>query len=79
MELFHIGFLKFTVVDLIDVALVAFLFYRALILMKGVAPPGIQTRDIWKSVPPFVAIQLLVMVITLIFPQLALWLPEKMF
>jgi len=35
MELFHISFLKFTVVDLIDVALVAFLFYRLLILMKG--------------------------------------------
>jgi diadenylate cyclase len=35
MELFHIGFLKFTVVDLIDVAVVAFLFYRVLILMKG--------------------------------------------
>jgi len=35
MELFHISFLKFTVVDLIDVALVAFLFSRLLILMKG--------------------------------------------
>jgi diadenylate cyclase len=35
MELFHVSFLKFTVVDLIDVALVAYLFYRVLILMKG--------------------------------------------
>jgi len=35
MELFHISFIKFTLVDLIDVALVAFLFYRVLILMKG--------------------------------------------
>jgi diadenylate cyclase len=35
MELFHIGFMRFTVVDIIDVALVAFLFYRVLILMKG--------------------------------------------
>jgi diadenylate cyclase len=35
MELFHISFMKFTLVDLIDVALVAFLFYRVLILMKG--------------------------------------------
>jgi diadenylate cyclase len=35
MELFHVGFLKFTLVDLIDVAVVAFLFYRLLILMKG--------------------------------------------
>ncbi len=35
MELFHISFLKFTLADLIDVALVAYLFYRVLILMKG--------------------------------------------
>ncbi len=35
MELFHISFIKFTLADLIDVALVAFLFYRVLILMKG--------------------------------------------
>ena len=54
-------------------------FGWALILMKGVAPKEIHTRNIWKSVPPFVAIQLLVLIITMIFPQLALWLPEKMF
>ncbi|MGB7060767.1 MAG: diadenylate cyclase CdaA [Candidatus Zixiibacteriota bacterium] len=35
MELFHISFIKFTLADLIDVALVAYLFYRVLILMKG--------------------------------------------
>jgi diadenylate cyclase len=35
MELFSISFLKFTIIDLIDVALVAFLFYRVLVLMKG--------------------------------------------
>jgi diadenylate cyclase len=35
MTLFHVGFLKFGIVDLIDVAIVAFLFYRFLILVKG--------------------------------------------
>ncbi|MDM8553200.1 TRAP transporter large permease subunit [Desulfococcaceae bacterium HSG7] len=54
-------------------------FGWALILMKGVAPPEITTKDIWRSVPPFVAIQLLVLFLTMLFPQLALWLPEKMF
>lgn len=53
-------------------------FGWALILMRGVAPPEIHTRDIWKSVPPFVAIQLIVLVLTMLFPQLALWLPRKM-
>ncbi len=53
-------------------------FGWALILMKGVAPPEVHTKDIWRSIPPFVAIQLIVLIITMIFPQLALWLPEKM-
>jgi len=35
MTLFQIGFLKFGIIDLIDVAIVAFLFYRFLILVKG--------------------------------------------
>ena len=53
-------------------------FGWALILMKGVAPPEVHTKDIWRSIPPFVAIQLLVLILTMLFPQLALWLPEKM-
>lgn len=53
-------------------------FGWALILMRGVAPDEIETKDIWKSVPPFVGIQLLVLILTMIFPQLALWLPNKM-
>ena len=54
-------------------------FGWSLILMKGVAPQEVTTRDIWQSVPPFVGIQLLVLILAMIFPQLALWLPGKMF
>lgn len=54
-------------------------FGWALILMKGIAPPEVTTRDLWLSVPPFVGIQLLILVLTMIFPQLVLWLPGKMF
>jgi len=53
-------------------------FGWALILMKGVAPPEVHTKDIWRSIPPFVAIQLIVLILTMLIPQLALWLPEKM-
>ncbi|MCK4428555.1 MAG: diadenylate cyclase, partial [candidate division Zixibacteria bacterium] len=35
MALFHISFLKFGLLDLIDVVIVTFLFYRLLLLMKG--------------------------------------------
>ncbi len=54
-------------------------FGWALILMKAVAPKNIHTKEIWRAVPPFVLIQLLVLIIVMLFPQLALWLPEKMF
>jgi tripartite ATP-independent transporter DctM subunit len=53
-------------------------FGWCLILMKGIAPPEISTADIWRSVPPFIAMQLLVLIIVMIFPQLAIWLPGKM-
>ena len=35
MELFHVGFVRFDFVDLIDVLVVAYLFYRLLLLMRG--------------------------------------------
>lgn len=54
-------------------------FGWSLFLMKGVAPPEITTADIWRSVPPFIAIQLLVLVLAILIPQIVLWLPGKMF
>lgn len=53
-------------------------FGWALIMMKGVAPPDISTRNIWQSIPPFVFMQLIILILVMIFPQLALWLPGKM-
>lgn len=54
-------------------------FGWALILMKGIAPKEVNTRDIWQAVPPFVGIQLVVLVLTVFFPKIALWLPGKVF
>ncbi len=53
-------------------------FGWCLILMKGIAPPEITTGDIWRSVPPFVGMQLLVLIMVMVFPVLAIWLPAKM-
>lgn len=50
-------------------------FGYGLIMMKSVAPPEIRTRDIWWGVPPFLCIQIFVIVLVMIFPALALWLP----
>ena len=35
MELFRIGFLSVTLVDLLDIALVSFIFYRLYLAMQG--------------------------------------------
>jgi len=53
-------------------------FGWALILMKGVAPSEVSTGDIWRSAPPFVIMQLMVLVLVMIFPNVTLWLPNMM-
>lgn len=52
-------------------------FGMALFMMKGVAPKEVTLVDIWKSIGPFIAIMATVLIALLIFPQLALWLPQK--
>lgn len=54
-------------------------FGWSLLLMKGIAPPSVSIRDIWRSVPPFVVMQLMTLVLVMIFPSVALWLPNRMF
>jgi tripartite ATP-independent transporter DctM subunit len=48
-----------------------------LFLMRAMAPKEITLVDIYKSIIPFVFVMLLGLVLLMIFPQLALWLPEK--
>ncbi|MDX5362419.1 MAG: TRAP transporter large permease subunit [Alphaproteobacteria bacterium] len=44
--------------------------------LKGIAPPGMTTREMYAGVVPFIACMLLVMVLVMLFPGLATWLPE---
>ncbi len=50
-------------------------FGFALFYLKGVAPPEVKTKHIYKGVIPFVLLQLIVLVCLIKFPQLSLWLP----
>ncbi|MGR4069559.1 TRAP transporter large permease subunit [Halomonas sp. LR3S48] len=50
-------------------------FGWSLLFMKGVAPPGITTADIYKGAIPFVLIQLLALALIIVFPDVVLWLP----
>lgn len=50
-----------------------------LMVMRGIAPPKIRTSEIYRAVPPFLCIQLAVLVLCMIFPELATWLPNQVF
>jgi len=50
-----------------------------LFLMRAMAPPEIGIRDIYWSILPFVAIMVLALVVIMVFPQIALWLPEAVY
>ena len=47
-----------------------------LFLMRAMAPPEITLVDIYRSIVPFFFLMVLSIVIIMIFPQIALWLPE---
>ena len=49
-----------------------------LYFMKGVVPQGVTMMDIYRSVVPFVMIQAVGLIIVMIFPKLATWLPSLM-
>ena len=51
-------------------------FGWALFFLRGVAPPGVRTRDIYLGVIPFVGLQLVGLALVYFFPQIALWLPK---
>lgn len=48
----------------------------ALFYLKGIAPKGITMMDIYRSVAPFILVQLVVLIICMIFPEIVLWLPN---
>ncbi|TVQ66412.1 MAG: TRAP transporter large permease subunit [Oceanospirillales bacterium] len=50
----------------------------SLFYLKGVAPPGVTIIDIYKGVLPFVALQLLAVLLVFLFPKIVLWLPDRM-
>lgn len=53
-------------------------FGPAAFYLKGAAPPGITMGDIFRSVWPFIGIQILALLILVAFPEIALWLPRTM-
>jgi len=53
-------------------------FGFALFYLRGVAPKGFLTADLYRGVVPFIIIQLLLIVLLALFPALATWLPDRL-
>ena len=51
-------------------------FGYALFYLRGVAPPEIPMSDIFKSALPFLALQIVGLVLCMLFPQIITWLPN---
>ena len=54
-------------------------FGFALFYFRSVAPPDVTTGDIYRSIVPFVLIQLVAIGLLALFPPLATWLPDVLF
>ncbi len=54
-------------------------FGFALFYLRGVTPPSVATIDIYKGVLPYILIQLSVLVMLAVWPELVTWLPSVIY
>ncbi|PCJ69941.1 MAG: C4-dicarboxylate ABC transporter [Rhodobiaceae bacterium] len=50
-----------------------------LFLMRAMAPPEIELRDIYRSIIPFVGIMVIALTLVMVLPDIALWLPNYVY
>ena len=50
-------------------------FGFALFYLRGAAPEGVETIDIWKGAVPFIGLQVIMIALVAAIPALATWLP----
>ena len=50
-----------------------------LFLMRAMAPDDVSLGDIYRSIVPFVLVMLGALALVMTFPQIALWLPERIY
>lgn len=51
-------------------------FGFALFYLRGAAPEGVETLDIWRGAIPFIGLQLIMIALVAAIPSLATWLPS---
>ena len=50
-----------------------------LFYLQGVLPPDVDSRDVYRGVTPFVILQVIGIILVVMFPALATWLPDLLF
>jgi tripartite ATP-independent transporter DctM subunit len=50
-----------------------------LFLMRAMAPPEVTLSDIYRSIGPFVLVMTLALILVMIFPDIAMWLPNQFY
>jgi tripartite ATP-independent transporter DctM subunit len=53
-------------------------FGYSMFYLKAVAPPDVTMGDLYRSVVPYMALQVVGMALCMMFPQIVLWLPTLM-
>ena len=54
-------------------------FGFALFYLRGVAPDSVQTSDMYRGVIPFIVMQLMLMLLLALWPELVTWLPSVIY
>jgi len=80
VSFFHVDLLWFGILFVVNTEM-GYLtppFGVNLFVMRGIAPDDITTLDIYRAATPFILIQAACVVIVMLFPALATWLPSFM-
>jgi len=51
----------------------------AALYLKGVSPPHVTLNAIFAGMMPFMAIQVIALVMLYVFPEIGLWLPHTLY
>jgi len=61
-----------------QISLISPPFGPALFYLKGTVPPGITMGDLYRGSSPFIFIQLFVLALCIVFPEIVLFLPNQL-
>lgn len=50
----------------------------AIFYLRGISPPEITLQHMFRGMIPFIVLQIITLVIVMMFPQIVLWLPDKL-